>query len=296
MSDGWLELDGVAETSLPSWANDGRSGDRVSFLEAGLLAVQDGLATFARWTDVLSVVKRGDAAFILAPRRPPAAPWIRVGPQQIDGDVDSFLRRLDERRRSGGYRDSVRAQRQNLQLDELRRRVSAREPVPGALEVPSTIVLGRSYPGLGLAQVASITISSLLGVFFATGLVIAADAPELAGLCSYAGIFGGILAGALLARSIGRRWRAAKDATLPRQRVLVLAPDGCIIGFRTGVRTLRWSSVGRFESGRIEPDYETGLIVRGADDQKLGEIEAAWLDAPLELVVAVAEAYREAAR
>lgn len=296
MSDGWLELDGVAETSLPSWANDGRSGDRVSFLEAGLLAVQDGLATFARWSDVLSVVKRGDAAFILAPRRPPAAPWIRVGPQQIDGDVDSFLRRLDERRRSGGYRDSVRAQRQNLQLDELRRRVSAREPVPGALEVPSTIVLGRSYPGLGLTQASIVTGGGALGLVFPVIGVVGAGAEELASLCGQLGAIGGVLAGALIARHVGRRWRASKDATLPRQRVLVLAPDGCIIGFRTGVRTLRWSSVGRFESGRIEPDYELGLIVRGADDQKLGEIEAAWLDAPLELVVAVAEAYREAAR
>ena len=78
--------------------------------------------------------------------------------------------------------------------------------------------------------------------------------------------------------------------------MLVLAPDGCIIGFRTGVQTLRWSDVGRFEAARVQSSLELGLVVRGPEGGVLGEIDAAWLDAPLLLVVAVAEAYRDAAR
>lgn len=296
VSDGWIELDGVAEDALPSWAKDGRTGDRVAFLEAGLLVVEGGLATVARWSDVVSVVSHAGCVYVLVPRRPPHPPWIAVDGALVPDGVDAFLRRLEERRRSGGYRDAIRAQRQDLPLDELRRRVSAREAVPGALEVPSTIVLGRSYPGLGLAQFGSIAGASMAGLFASVALAVVADAPELAGLCTYAGLFLGIFGGALLARYVGQRWRAAKDATLPRQRVLVLAPDGCIIGFRTGVQTLRWADVGRFEAARAQSSLELGLVVRGPEGGVLGEIDAAWLDAPLLLVVAVAEAYRDAAR
>lgn len=307
MSEAWVELDEAPEASLPEHARDGRHGDRVSFTESGLLHVRNGRATFARWTDILGVVEQGDRAYVLVPRRPPSPPWIEVDASMIGDEpeaVKAFAKRLRERGGGGGYRDAVKQRRQNLDREALLQKVRSREPVPGALEVPSTVVLGRSYPGLGPVQALSLMGGAGLGYALSmTGVVVSAhldvggyrgEPHPLAILAFYVLPFVGIGVGAWAAREIGRRWRAAKDRTFPRQRVLVLAPDGCIVGFRAGVRTLKWAMVGAFGEGPTE-HHEWGLIVTGPNGEKIGDVDAGYLDAPLSLVVAVAEAYRRAA-
>lgn len=304
MSEAWIELDEVREASLPDHARDGREGDRVSFVESGLLHVRSGRATFARWSDILGVVEHEGRAYVLVPRRTPASPWIEVDADMLGDEPDAvrtFAKRLRERGKGGGYRDAVQQRRQSLTRKKLKQKVTAREPVPGALEVPSTVVLGRSYPGLGFVQAFTLMLGGGLGYVLAMTLMIAsasgyrAEPNPAAMLALYILPIAGIALGAWAAKKIGARWRAAKDRTFPRQRVLVLAPDGCIVGFRNGVRTLKWSMVGAFSCGPTEPNYDDELVVTNAEGERIGAVDAGYLDAPLELVVAVAEAYRQSA-
>lgn len=302
MEQRFIEHDGVDEAALPPHARDSRSGDRVSFLEAGLLHVKGGEATFARWSDVLGVREHRGATYVLVPRRSPAPPWIRVDPELLgEATTARFAQRLRDRLSGGGYRDAVRRRRQDLSTAQLLHQVRAREEVAGALEVPSTIKLGGKYPGLWLGQLAAFGLGVgagylLLFLLMLVGVAMREPAFMLVvQLMAYFALFGGMIGGGLGAREVAKRWKARVDATRPRQRVLVLAPDGCVVGFRTGVRALKWSQVGRFEIGPTRPDNEDGLVVRGLDGKILGDIAAAWLDAPLDLVVAIAETYRRAA-
>ena len=306
MSESFVEIDHLPEDFLPAHARDGGAGDRVTLMENGLLEVRSGVATFARWSDVLGVIEHAGSAYVLVPRRSPAPPWIELESSQLGGDdVATFAARVRERGAAGGYRDAVRARRQGLAPHELKAKVLAREPVGGALEVPSTIVLGRSYPGLGVVQALLVMGGGLTGYI---GIIAVALMLDLAhhgsprqnpsepfGPCMAFAPLLGIVLGAYAARALGRWWRARKDRGLPRQRVLVLAPDGCMVGFRAGAAVLPWSSVGAFEVGPTQPSYELGLVVKDVDGRVLGDVEAGWLDAPLGLVVAVAEAYRGAA-
>ncbi len=303
MSETWIDIDAVPERELPAHASDGKHGDRVSFLEGGLLHVVAGRATFVRWTEVLGVIEQHHRAIVLVPRRPPAQPWIEIDAALIGGpsQLGAFVRRIEERGVGGGYRDAVRRRRQNLSLGELKQRVGAREPVPGALEVPSTLMLGVSYPGLGLVQFLVFGACSLAGYAASFAVMLAVMATGSRGaegvgqLAMYPFIFGGAIAGGLLAMKIGKVWRERTNRTLPRQRVLVLAPDGCIVGFRTGVRVLAWSQIGEFKVAPSPVTYEDALVVTDPSGAPIGDIEESWLDAPLPLVVDVAETYREAA-
>lgn len=306
MSEELLTIDGVPEAQLPSFATDGRAGagDRVSFLEAGLLHVVGGRGTLVRWSEVLGVLEHAGQAFVLAPRRPPREPWVAVSAEMLGGAPDavsSFAKRVRERGAGGGYRDAVRQRRQGLSASELIERVKARAAVPGALEVPSTIYLGKlGHPLEGLVLFGIIAVGWLSGFFGVVAAAVLAESAgmrggegiiQLAGLAPY--LF--VVVAAFVAVRVRRAWRAARRAELPRQRVLVLAPDGCVVGFRTGVRTLAWSDVGSFGVGPTEPDYDEGLVVHDAAGRKLGDISAGWLEQPLDLVVAVAETYRTAA-
>lgn len=301
----FLTIDQKSENELPSHAADGRSGDRVSFLEAGLLYVESGRATFVRWGDVLGVVEYLSSAYVLVPRRPPRAPWIEVDVSLLgdeDKAVSTFVGRVRERVRGGGYRDAVRQRRQDLDKLALTRKIRLREPVPGALEVPSTIRLGSTAHRLEGPVLVSLIMGGaalsyalgFLGLFALDGRPAPGTEGVLMMLMGLGPYVGGLL-GALAAVYIRKRWRAARDAEQPRERVLVLAPDGCLIGFRTGVKALKWAEIGAFDIGPTEPEYNDGLVVFDTDGAKLGDIDCGWLDAPLRLVVKVAQAYREAA-
>jgi hypothetical protein len=306
-AESWIEIDGVPESELPTHANDGRKGDRVSFLEGGLLQVENGAATFVPWRDVLAVTKSGGGALVLVPRKPPENPWIGVTPAMLGTEpqpIERFMQRVEERSASGGgrgYRDAVVARRQNLSKRALFEKVMSREAIPGALEVPSTIMIGVSYPGLGFTQGAIFMGMAGLGFVAMEALVISAAIanPEVGSMAS---LFGWMImalfmaAGAGLTTIVGKKWKEAKNKTLPRQRVLVLAPDGCIAGFSEGIQTLAWSQVGAFKRGVSPATYDEALVVEGPEGETLGSLEAGWLDAPLDLVVRVANAYRDAAQ
>jgi hypothetical protein len=300
----FLEIDGVEEKDLPAHLRDGKQGDRVSLVEGGLLHVRGGRATFVPSGDVLGVLEHEGCAYVLVPRRPPSQPWVEVLPSMLDREhrgIQGFLTRLEERGgTSGGYRDAVRTRRQNLSTHALREKIMQRAAVPGALEVPSTIMLGVSYPGLNLVQglillgVGGLAYVSMIVFSVVGALMTSPDAQPIFSLLSYPIFIGGIILGGWLAMTVGKRWKERVNRTLPRQRVLVLAPDGCIVGFSSGVRTLAWSEVGRFEIG--PSSHGNGLIVVDQHQRQLGDVDAGWLDAPLGLVVGVAEAYRSAAR
>ncbi|MBX3276148.1 MAG: hypothetical protein KF729_38200 [Sandaracinaceae bacterium] len=301
----WIEIDAVPEAQLPPHLVDRKHGDRVSVIEGGILHVRDGRATFAPFRDLYAVVSHGGRVYLLVPRRPPSPPWLEVDPTMFGADGAAGMARFAERAREGGpdvgggYRDAVRRHRQGLGHEELLRRVAAREPVPGMMEVPSTVRLNRSYPGLGMVQALAVIGGGFAGYAAIIALAVAAgggrDGEAALMLGTYTLPFLGLGGGAYAAHTIGRRWRAAADATAPRQRVLVLAPDGCVLGLRDGVRALTWGAVGRFTVARLEPEYEEGLVIHGAEGERVGEIDGGFLDAPLGLVVAVAEAYRDAA-
>lgn len=304
MAETFLSHDRVAESTLPEHATDSRSGDRVAFLEAGLLYVEGGKATFARWSEVHGVLEDGEHAYVLVSRRPPHPPWLKVGANVLNDEpraVQSFVGRIRERSASGGYRDAVRRGREGMSKTELMDRVRSRVPVAGALEVPSTIYLGsKGHPLEGLALFSLVAggggISYVFTIMAMVMLEHGRHGPaDLLGIIVPFAPYIGLALGGWAAVTVRKRWRRAREAELPRQRVLVLAPDGAIIGFRTGVQTLAWNEVGSFETGPTEPDYNDGLIVRDLDGKKLGDIDAGWLDAPLGLVVKVAETYREAA-
>lgn len=300
----FLAIDGVLETELPSHASDGREGDRVGFLEAGLLYVEEGRAIFARWGEILGALEEGGSAYVLVPRVSPRPPWIEVKPELLGDEpnaVASFLQRLRDRGR-GGYREAVRRRREGMDLETLTRKVRAHEDIPGALEVPSTVYLGSvAHPLEGMVLGAAVMgggvlgYAALFGGIILSGLDDGQGAGEAAASCGGFLPVGGAVLGGFAAIRIRKRWRALRQADLPRQRVLVLAPDGCLAGFRSGVRALDWAEVGSFEIGLAGPEYERGLIVRDVDGDRIGDIAGPWLDARLELVVEVAETYREAA-
>lgn len=212
------------------------------------------------------------------------------------------MARLGERGAGSGYRDAVRQRRQGLSPLELTAKVRRREDVPGALEVPSTIRLGSSGHRLEGVVICSLIVGGAIATYaVAFGGMLAMIGAGARGAADLLGVFIGVapylgaFLGAFVGIRIRKKWRAARDAEVPRQRVLVLAPDGCIIGFRTGVKTMKWSEVGSFAIGPTEPDHNDGLVVRDIDGEKLGDIDGGWLDAPLSVVVKVAETYREAA-
>lgn len=300
----FLEIDGVPEKDIPAHLSDGKSGDRVSLVEGGLLHVQSGRATFVPSGAVLGLLEHGGRAYVLVPRQPPAAPWIEVAPSMLAREpegIKGFLARLEERGSSGrGYRDAVRQRRQNLSTTALREKIMERTAVPGALEVPSTIMLGVSYPGLAFVQAMVFFTFCGLGyvamIAMAMGVALSSHDPgaaQFGTLIGYPVWFVCVALGGWLAITVGKRWREAKNKTLPRQRVLVLAPDGCIVGFTDGVRTLAWSDVGQFAIG--PSTHGNGLVVYDSKMRLLGDVDAGFLDAPLSLVVGVAEAYRTAA-
>jgi hypothetical protein len=80
--------------------------------------------------------------------------------------------------------------------------------------------------------------------------------------------------------------------------VLALAPDGLVIGLPNGVRAYPWTAIGRFlvevrrvfVRGRARNDPH--LVVHGEDGRLIGALHGEWFDRPLELIIAVAEAYR----
>lgn len=172
------------------------------------------------------------------------------------------------------------------------------DDVPGALEVP----VGHG-PGAGFNRFLAAAASGTAGG--ATGLVAA-----LTVMPSMAGALAGV--GLALGAATPAGWNVLQRRMRRKPRVLVLAPDGCVIGFPGGVRAYGWHEIDGFGEthaalpGRLRPLYpHLEVTLREADPatstaegvtpikaRRKGRLAAAWFGAPLPLIIRVAEAYR----
>ncbi|MCA9612502.1 MAG: hypothetical protein H6721_20355 [Sandaracinus sp.] len=281
---------------MSDWVDEDVTSDARSLrLDAkGLDASTGDRRIRATWEQVFGIaLVPEDAprqAFVLVPRRPPQPPWIEILPKDLPEELreeglEGLARRVRERMAQRGYR-SGGPTRPLLDPATLMQRVLAREEVPGALEVP----VGAGPGGWW---------RRFLDVFAA------GSAGGLAGL--YAGAFSGnpmialgvAAAGATVGASVPVALSSSFESLRARRRrprVLVLAPDGCVVGLTSGPAVFAWGDIARFAvedhapEGRASP-LRACLAVRKANGE-VASLDGAWFAEPLPLIVAVAEAYR----
>lgn len=271
---GWIE-------ETPARGRDAR----VELTPEGIAAVQEGRRLVARWDQVFGVaLMPTDAptrAFVLVPREPPRPPWIEVSPQNLPEDVPdlpTLEARVRARVEQSGYRDRG-LQRPMLPPDQLMQRVLAREDVPGALEIPVGAGPG-GWWRRGIDLLAAGSAGGLLGLYGGALTGSALLAVAVAGA--------GAAIGASLPVAFARNWRSLSRRSR-RPRVLVLAPDGCVVGLPTGPEAFAWTEIGEFRASGAGGDLR--LEVRRRGGELAGSIDAAWFGAPIALITAVAQAY-----
>ncbi|NOY92943.1 MAG: hypothetical protein GXP55_17300 [Deltaproteobacteria bacterium] len=245
-------------------------------------------------SEILGVAEHGAPRrrrlVVLTSREPPAPPWFELTPSMLEPsveipDLETLARTLRSRLESQSYRRG-RLARVRLERDELETAVLAREELPGALSVP----VGRG-PRDPVSRVAE-PLSAMSG-----GTTVAVLSFSLAwphappGAIIASGAVGALVATGVM-YLVARRGRRRRQRT----RVLVLCPDGCVIGLPSGVRTFHWSELGPFSisvdrHGRFR--RRRGLRVVDPDGELLGTLDASWFAQNLTLIVAVANAYRE---
>ncbi len=251
----------------------------------GIVANEDFKRLDVRWDQVFGVALMPEGAptkaFVLVPRQPPAPPWIEVRPAELPEDapdLETLATRIRGRVEQSGYRDRG-LQRPMLPPDQLMAKVLAREDVPGALEIPVGAGPG-GWWRRGVDLLASGSAGGLLGLYGGALTGSAMLAVVIAGA--------GATVGAALPLAFARNWRSLRSRS-KRPRVLVLAPDGCVVGLPTGPEAFAWSDIGGFHEA-VEGRGRR-LEVRRRDGSIAGSIDAAWFGAPLELITAVAQAY-----
>jgi len=275
----WLEHDEVPDGALPPWARtEGEALDgkpyRVTVHAEGLVLRRGRSASAVRWEDVLVPIRLDDPRRLLlaAARRPPRTPWFELGGRdvaQIERAVRTRLDALDHR----GYRER-RQRRAAMPPDEVLTAVLSKRPLPGAVEIPAATpsVLRSALVGAAVG-------GATLGFY---GLVFGP-----AGLLAAGGV--GAVSGAGLMGVIAHIRRRAAG------RVLVLTPDAFVGGLDgQSVRAVPWFRVGRFVDG-VDEGGQSALEVFGHEHQLLARVGARWFGAPLDVIVAVAKAYRKRA-
>jgi len=149
--------------------------------------------------------------------------------------------------------------------------VLERRPLPGAVEIPiATPSVTRS------AAMGATVGGGTLGLY---GLVVGPLGMLVAGVA-------GALGGAAVMASVEHlRKRTAG-------RVLVLTPDAFVAGLDgRSVRAVSWARVGRFAEG-IDGAGTDALEVYSPEGGLEARVAAHFFGAPLDVIVAVAEAYR----
>ncbi len=284
----WIPHDGHV-SGLPDWASEGRG---VVLGSEGLAFRGKGTGLWVRWPQILGVVQIGAVGFILVPRQPPNPPWIEVKPKDLPTEaatLPALIALINARKVSGGYRATTE-RRVPLGLAELERRVLAREGVPGAVEIPPRVLLdsqnklpywAKIMPGFG-----GLVGGAVVGIG-ALALGMAAHLPDLAAVLFYGGGLGGGITGVTVGKKLQHN-QLARPENIPR--ILVMAPDGCVIGFETGRRALAWSDIDRFV---VEQFGDHSYLSVYDHEQNLGRIQEGWFGKPLQLIVGVANAYRK---
>lgn len=264
-------------------ASDAQRAQRVTLDEAGIVFDDGDLVIRSSWRQVFGVAVSGGAAYLLMPRRPPAPPWVVVRRQNLPdevSEVDAFAEHVRLRIGRTSYRGGG-PQRPLLPPAELLERVLRRQEVPGALEIP----VGAGPSGWwrrGVDVLTSGTAGALAGMYAGTFLS-GGILPLVVAGCG--------IAGAITPVFVADSWRTLrKNASSPR--VMVLAPDGCVVGLPSGPAAFAWSDVGAFSNAKSEATNRQELSVVSGEGEPIGSIDAAWFGEPLDLIVAVAEAYR----
>ena len=264
---------------------------------AGVSYQRLGTHVRARWDQVLGVVALPTAAprraYLLLPRQPPAPPWVELGPRELPegfsadaAGLAGFARQVRERSAHRDYRAGARGP--PLAPDALMERVLAREDVPGALAVP----VGAGPGGWWRRSLDLIAGGSAGGLFGLYAGMLSGN-PAVALSVAAAGAAAGATLPVAASKSVGFRRRNR------RPRVLVLAPDGCVVGLPTGPRPFAWPTIAAFRAGEHQLPGRAArpcLEVELAGGHVAGRIDATWFGDPLELIVSVAEAYRKRQR
>lgn len=239
----------------------------------------------AGWAEVLGIARVGSTVYVLAPRRPPHPPWMEIDAPSVGRDADELASELRERSERAGYREA-RIERALLAPTELLSRVIARDDVAGAVEVPVTFAAPVARHEAWFAMLGA---AAGLGIGVMVWLAIGVErAGELASYPIIALAIAGLMLGVKLSRAIG-------PGRVERPRVMVLAPDGIVASLDGKVRALRWDRIERIDRA-VEADRAGDVEDRVRVITKKGKthrIDVRWLDAPIELVVAVGEAYRK---
>lgn len=275
----WLQHDELAPVLLPDWAQsegpwlDGRPY-RVKMLSEGLVLERHGSVSAVPWQDVLAPVRLDEPRRLLlaAARRPPRPPWFQLAGDDV-ATIDEVVRARLAAMEAGSYR-ARRPVRDVVSPDEILTRVLAHHPVPGGVEIPAagqSVLIG-ALKGATLGG----AFFGLYGLAFGLpGLVTAGAVGMLGG----AGIFGGV-----------EHWRNRKAG-----RVLVLTPDAFVGGLDGhSVRAISWPFVGRFGEG-VDESGESALEVSNSTGEIVVRVSARYFGQPLDVIVAVAEAYRRRA-
>lgn len=274
----WLKHDEVALSELPDWATtEGGELDgdpyRVRLLAEGVVLVRGRKASAVRWGDILVPVRlEASSRFLIAaPRHPPNAPWFDIGgddQDRIEGAVRGRLATLNET----GYRGR-RPARPSVAPEEILRAVLSYEPVAGAVEIPAKS--GSVWRTAGVGGV----LGSLTIGYYATliGGPVSGLVGGLVGLIGGAGVTGSM--------------EAVRKSRIGR--VLVLTPDGFVGGLDgKNTRAVPWSRVGQFREGTSK-NGAPALEVVSPEGEVVSRAEERWFGAPLDLIVPVAEAYRQ---
>lgn len=275
----WLAHDEVPLDALPDWARgegevlDGRPYD-VLVRPEGLVLTRGKLATALRWDEVLVPIRLEDPRRLLiaTARRPPHAPWLELGGNDV-AKIERVLRARLDAVDHRTYRERRRT-RAVMPPDEVLTQVLEHRPLPGAVEIPaaSPSLMRSALTGASIGG----GILGLYGFAFGTlGFLVAGTAGALTG----AGLLSGV---ELLRRRDGGR-------------VLVLTPDGFVGGLDgTSVRAVPWFRVGRFAEG-VDDTGATALEVFGPANELIARVASRFFGRPLDVIVAVAEAYRRRA-
>lgn len=276
----WLAYDEVDPEQLPEWARrpaqalDGKPY-RVQLYPEGLCLRRGRRASAVRWEDILVPIRVENPRRLLlaAARQPPRPPWFELAGLEV-AEIEEVVRTRLDAIEHRGYRERRRA-RPVLPADEVLAQVLARRRLPGAVEIPAATpsVLKSAFLGASVGA-ASLGLYGL--AFGFEGLLAAAGVGALGG--------GSLLGGVELLRK-----RTAG-------RVLVLTPDAFVGGLDgESVRAVPWSRVGRFTEGVLPDTGESALEVFGTEQRLIARSLARYFGAPLDVIVAVAEAYRRRA-
>ncbi len=275
----WLSHDEVDRGELPAWAQqkgeslDGRPYQVVVHAE-GMVLLRGRTASVLRWEDILVPIRLDEPRRLLVAtaRRAPRPPWFELGGIDV-ARVERIVRERLDAVDHGGYRERKRRS-DPMPPDVVLTKVLERAPLPGAVEIPAATPSAWRRAALG----ASIG-GAVLGGY---GLILGPA---------------GAAAGAGLGASLGAALMAGIE-TLRKHtalRVLVLTPDAFVGGLDgQSVRAVPWFRVGRFAEG-VDESGESALEVFGAQNELIERVAARYFGKPLDVIVAVAEAYRRRA-